>query len=400
MSVESKTGARARMLSWPLFGLTLGALIAGRGAAQAAVALPTGGKVVAGSAVIGPARAGALTVTQSSSKAILDWSSFSIGAGGKVAFDNGKGATLNRVTGAEASSLDGLLTGTGSVYLINPNGVIIGKSGVVQVGGSFVASTLDTSDAGFLKGGALGFGGASTAQVVNLGHVGSLGGDVALIAAQVSNAGAILAANGSAGLIAGHSVVMLRDGALDEGRFSVLLGGAGTSATNTGLVSAADAELRAEGGNVYALAGDTAGVIRATGVKSGGGKVWLVAQGGELDLAGQVTAQGAGGAGGAIETSGGTVHIGDTRIDAHGGAWLVDPYDLTIDHRRQRHRRRPERRHQRDGADHRHRLQRRGRRECVRERRHHRRRADHLDHRRRADAVGLPQRGRERLNHL
>ncbi len=332
MSGEFKAGARRGVLSWPVFGLTLGALIAGTGAAQAGgPVLPTGGKVVSGSAAIGAPGAGALTVTQSSSKAILDWSSFSIGAGGKVTFDNGSGATLNRVTGASLSSLDGLLSATGSVYLINPNGVIIGKSGVLDVGGTFVASTLDTPDASFLKGGALGFSGPSTASVVNLGKVGALGGDVALIAAQVSNAGSISAANGSAGLIAGHSVVMLRDGALDEGRFSVLLGGADTSVTNAGLIHAADAELRAEGGNVYALAGDTSGVIRATGVKSGGGKVWLVAEGGELDLGGAITAQGAGGTAGVIETSGSALKIGSVRIDARGGTWLVDPDDLTID---------------------------------------------------------------------
>ena len=235
------------------------------------------------------------------------------------------------MTGAGVSSLDGLLTGTGSVYLINPNGVIVGRNGVVKVGGTFVASTLDTSDSGFLAGGPLSFAGASTASVVNLGKVGSLGGDVALIAAEVSNTGAILAPQGSAGLIAGHSVLMLRDGSLDEGRFSVLLGGSGTRATNSGLISAADAELRAEGGNVYALAGDTSGVIRATGVKRGGGKVWLVAQGGELDLGGAIDAQGADGTAGSVETSGGTVKIGEAKIDAHGGRWLVDPYDLTID---------------------------------------------------------------------
>ena len=54
MSVEFKVGARRRIMSWPVFGLTLGALIAGTGAAQAAgPVLPTGGKVVSGSAAIG-----------------------------------------------------------------------------------------------------------------------------------------------------------------------------------------------------------------------------------------------------------------------------------------------------------------------------------------------------------
>ena len=299
-------------------------------AAHAVPALPTGGKVVAGQASIGAPAGGALVVNQSSGKAIINWNGFSIGAGGKVQFDNGSGATLNRVTGAQVSSLDGLLSATGSVYLINPNGVIIGKSGVVNVGGTFVASTLDTSNTGFLAGGPLSFTGPSSAAVVNYGKIGALGGDVALIATRVGNAGAITAAHGDAGLLAGSKVV-LRDASLDDGRFAVELGGAGTSATNSGLIAAADAELRAEGGNVYALAGDTAGVIRATGVKSGGGHVWLTADGGTLDVAGVLEAQGAGGKAGSVETSGRTVGIGAARIDAHGGTWLVDPDDLTID---------------------------------------------------------------------
>ncbi len=292
--------------------------------------LPTGGKVVAGSANIGAPSGGSLSINQSSSKAIIDWNGFSVGAGGKVQFNNGSGATLNRVTGAQLSSLDGLLSGTGSIYLINPNGVIIGKSGVVTVGGTFVASTLDTSNAGFLTGGPLSFTGASSAAVVNYGKVGALGGDVALIAAKVDNAGAINAANGDAGLLAGYKVV-LKDASLDDGRFSVELGETGTSVTNSGLIAAADAELRAEQGNVYALAGDTAGVIRATGTKSGGGHVWLAAEGGTLDVAGVLEAQGANGAPGAIETSGSTVDLQAARVDAHGGTWLVDPDDLTID---------------------------------------------------------------------
>ncbi len=293
-------------------------------------ALPTGGKVAAGSAVIGAASGGALTVSQSSGKAIIDWSSFSIGQGGKVAFNNGSGATLNRVTGTSLSSLDGLLSGTGSVYLINPNGVIVGRSGVVSTGGTFVASTLDVANADFLAGGPLSFTGASNAAVVNYGKVGSLGGDVALVAAKVDNAGSISAPQGDAGLIAGYKVV-LRDGSLDDGRFSVLLGGSSTSVVNSGLIASAVAELRAEGGNVYALAGDTAGVIRASGVVAGGGHVWLVADGGTLDVAGAIEAQGLGGTAGAVETSGSTVELGQARIDAHGGVWLVDPADLAID---------------------------------------------------------------------
>jgi filamentous hemagglutinin family protein len=220
--------------------------------------LPTGGTVAAGSATIGTPSGGALSISQTSSRAIIDWSGFSIGSGGTVRFDNGSGATLNRVTGGSVSSIDGLLSASGSVYLINPNGVIVGKDGVVNVGGTFVASSLDTSNSGFLAGGDLTFTGPSTASVLNLGRVGSLGGDVALIGAAVQNSGSISAPNGDVGLIAGQSVLM-RDGSLNDGRFTVLVGGSNTVSANAGAITAAEAELRAEGGNVYALAGNTTG---------------------------------------------------------------------------------------------------------------------------------------------
>ena len=56
-----------------------------------------------------------------------------------VQFNNGSGATLNRVTGNNMSQIMGSLSATGSVYLINQQGVVIGKQGVITTGGSFVA---------------------------------------------------------------------------------------------------------------------------------------------------------------------------------------------------------------------------------------------------------------------
>ena len=124
------------------------------------------------------------------------------------------------MTGAGVSSIDGLLLATGSVYLINPNGVVIGKTGVVKVGGSFAASTQDLAAGAFMSGGDLTFSGSSNAAVINYGRIGALGGDVALIASRVENDGEIDAAQGDVGLIAGYQVV-LRDKALDDGKFSV-----------------------------------------------------------------------------------------------------------------------------------------------------------------------------------
>lgn len=128
------------------------------------------------------------------------------------------------MTGSSVSSIDGLLSGTGSVFLLNPNGIVIGSGGVVDVGGSFVASTLDVSNDGFMAGGDLTFSGSSNAAVINYGSIGALGGDVALIGARVENHGSINAPNGTAALAAGHEVLM-RDAALADGKFMVQVGG-------------------------------------------------------------------------------------------------------------------------------------------------------------------------------
>jgi filamentous hemagglutinin family protein len=317
-----------RTLKCTLLASTLLGLAAS--AAHAAPALPTGGAVVAGKASIGAPSNGALAISQSSKTAIINWNGFSIGQGGTVQINNGAGATLNRVTGASLSSIDGLLSATGSVYLINPNGVIIGKSGVINTGGGFVASTLDPGDSGFLAGGALTFTGASTAAVINLGKVGALGGNVALIASTVDNQGSIAAPNGTVGLAAGQQVTLKDSDNDGAGLFSVQLGGAGASVTNTGLITTANAELRAEQGNIYALAGNIGGVIRATGVNNQGGHIWLVAEAGTTTVGGTLDAQGANGAPGQIETSGQAVVVDTTTIDAHGGQWLLDPQNIEI----------------------------------------------------------------------
>ncbi|EJL23354.1 filamentous hemagglutinin family N-terminal domain containing protein [Caulobacter sp. AP07] len=328
---RAPAGGRGRIARFPLFGLSLLPwLMAVSPAMAQAPALPTGATLQAGSATISAPSDSALTVNQSSGRAVIDWTSFSIGEGGKVDFQNGSGATLNRVTGGERSSIDGLLSATGSVYLLNPSGVIIGKSGVVDVGGGFVASTLDVPNDAFMGGGALSLAGASGASVVNLGKIGALGGDVVLAAYTVSNAGTVSAPGGDVGLLAGRGV-RLRDQALHDGKFAVDIVSPGASVTNGGDLRAAMVELKANGGNVYALAGNTGGAISATGVSSRDGKVFLIAEGGALTARGDITARGAGGGPGFVETSGAAVDFSGVRIDTGGGDWLVDPYNLTVD---------------------------------------------------------------------
>ncbi|MBN8997967.1 MAG: filamentous hemagglutinin N-terminal domain-containing protein [Rhizobiales bacterium] len=285
-------------------------------------ALPSGGSVASGSATIASPSSSSLLIQQSSPTAIVNWDSFSIGAGNAVTFANGSGATLNRVTGLSASQIDGLLSGSGSVYLVNPSGIVVGPGGVVSTGGSFIASTLDVSDEEFNAQGAMTFKGGSKAAVINYGSIGALGGDVALIARRAVNEGSIDAPNGTVALAAGYEVLM-RDGALSDGKFLVKVGGGDTEASTSGAIRAANVELRANGGNVYALAGNTGGVTKATGVANKGGRIFLTAgDGGAVKVtqnlsAKRITARGK--AGGDIRISGGDVAIA-AMLDAAGEA--------------------------------------------------------------------------------
>src|ERR1700735_3024132 len=75
---------------------------------QAASSLPTGGSFTAGAGNIA-ASGNTLIINQSTLRGIIDWSNFSVGKGGSVTFNNGAGATLNRVTGGLPSAILGQL---------------------------------------------------------------------------------------------------------------------------------------------------------------------------------------------------------------------------------------------------------------------------------------------------
>ncbi|WP_165186690.1 YDG domain-containing protein [Caulobacter soli] len=380
-----------RLRSWLLGGTML--MLAGTAPAlaQAPAALPSGGAFVRGEGAIASASPNLLTIDQVSARGVINWNDFSIGETGKVLINNANGATLNRVTGGQLSRIDGLLSATGSVYLMNPNGVIIGAGGRVIAGGNFVASTREMNIDAFMAGGPLSVKGESGGAIVNAGEIVSREGGVVMIARSVTNSGTITAGNGRVTLAAADDVLLgAADGQADRLFVSVRSGGG--DVTQTGRIQAAAVALKAAEGNVFALAGNRDGLIQATGSQTIDGQLWLTAPKGVVEVSGvlsasnlsgaggkvtvngkdvvlastaRVSAPGAGGevligtsgyrtgadlaerttvasgasilaggplGGGRIETSGRTLTLGAARIDAgRGGDWLVDPDDLTID---------------------------------------------------------------------
>lgn len=72
---------------------------------------------------------------------------FSILTNGVALFDNGTRiqTIVARVTGNQASSIDGVLrTNQAHLFLINPKGIVFGRNAQLQVGGSFMASTVQS----------------------------------------------------------------------------------------------------------------------------------------------------------------------------------------------------------------------------------------------------------------
>ena len=287
---------------------------------QQAYAAPVGGAVVGGRATITQGAA-LTTIQQSSNRAIVNWQSFGIGAGETVRINapGADSATLNRVVGSLASHIDGSLLGNGRVFLVNQNGVVIGRDGVVNVNGGFVASTQNLSDSAFMSAGALNFSGDTTGRIQVLGTVKSSGGDIIVIAPKTE-----IGASAQLQAAAGLQLIAASDVTLSNGKFTVspTVGEAGQLSI-AGTLEAAQVQLTAVNNNLGALAINANGTIRATGVQANpDGSISLVATG----LGGNVTvnnarftAKNADLSGGHITLSGHELTLtGSTQIDARG----------------------------------------------------------------------------------
>lgn len=270
-------------------------------------ALPT---VVAGAATFAES-GGDLTITTAEMKTIIDWDSFSIARGELTHFDqiNQDAVILNRVLSSQKSEIFGNLSSNGHLYLINPNGTLIGASGVIDVNG-LVASTLDLPNATFLVGRMLFFSGNSEEAIENLGFVEGRDGGVVLMGRYLINRGDIIALTGNVELGASGSVW------LDTGTDKIVIEPktlstpAGVGIDQIGDIRGAHVDLRADGA-LYTLAIRHTGAVYALASMELDGEVYLVADGGESELSGRasILSQADQGMGGHIEVLGKNVTL-------------------------------------------------------------------------------------------
>jgi filamentous hemagglutinin family protein len=283
--------------------------------ASAALANPTGPSVAFGTVNVSGG-AGTLTVTNAGgTNAIINWQGFSINAGELTQFQQFANlAVLNRVTGTDISSILGTLRSDGRLFLINPNGIVVGAGAVLDLPG-FVASSLNLADGDFLAG-RMNFqavpGAGSVENYANISP--HLGGSVYLVGPAVTNGGVISTSQGEVVLAAGNSVELVSTGTPG---LSVVMSASGNQALNLGQIFASD------GGRV----GMFGGLVTQQGYVSAGnavmdpsGSIRLVATAATTLTAGSTTT------GGSVAIDTGTLAVegavtsGPQSIRATGGA--------------------------------------------------------------------------------
>ena len=205
-----------------------------------------------------------LTVTQTSSKAILNWADFNIASGFSVNFvqPSATSAVLNKIWSADPSVIAGRLNANGQVYLYNQNGIIFDKGAQIDVG-SLTASTLPFAPV------------PNSQDPDALFKNGILSGSTA---GQPPNASFVAPQNGSAGAITVNSGATLA--AADGGRIMLL----GSAVTNNGSISTPDGQaiLGAASKAVYLVASSSPDMRGLLIQVDGGGVTGTVINGGQI----------------------------------------------------------------------------------------------------------------------
>jgi filamentous hemagglutinin family protein len=278
-----------------------------------AVGLPTGQSVSQGSASF-DLQGSQLNITNSNGT-VINWQDFSIGSNEAVRFiqDSSNSAVLNRVTGPIPSAINGALNSNGRVFVINPNGVVIGQSAQIDVAG-FLASTLNITDEDFAAG-RYNFSGQG-GKVENRGYIAAAkGGEVVLIAPTVENSGVIQADDGQIVLAAGTEVSLQ---SIDSPDISFKVSAPGDAVLNLGQLLAKNGSVK-----VFADSITQSGSISATrAVKGADGSIHLEADS-DISVSGNIDASGQGQDGGSINILGDEVAVSGANINADGGNVLI-----------------------------------------------------------------------------
>lgn len=242
--------------------------------------LPTGANVGGGIASI-TVNGNTMDIAQSGDRGLIRWDSFDVGSNATVNIHQlSHQVLLNYILDGDASQIMGDINAGGTVFLMNPNGLIFGAGAQINVG-SLVASTLvmDDPDAVLQAGGfndLLLRGPAAPAAVVNRGAIEATR-DVHLIGGAVDNTGVIQAGR-QLGLTAASQVGLglQADGYRTTTQAATSSGSSSSAIANTGTLQGGHVQLQASvAGGTFSRTINTSGVVAATGFDGVPGQVTL-----------------------------------------------------------------------------------------------------------------------------
>jgi filamentous hemagglutinin family protein len=315
-----------------------------------AAANPLGAQVVGGSATVQGQGTASVTVTQSTNAAIINWNTFNIGAGEKtnIVMPSASSVQLDRVTGGLGpSQIFGTLSSNGQVFVVNPDGILIGPGAKIDTA-SFLATTHDIANADFMAGRYnFRISGNPSASVVNQGTItAQSGGFAALVAPGVRNTGTITANLGTVALASGNGFTLdfygdklITLGLSDS--IAARVKDVSTGQTLSSLVSN-EGKLKANGGTVQLTAVaarhivdsviNNTGVIEANTIGTHNGMIVLSAATAAtkpagapaqtVKVSGKLSAAGKrkGTTGGTVQVTGEAITLAGATIDASGRA--------------------------------------------------------------------------------
>jgi filamentous hemagglutinin family protein len=295
------------------------------GSVQLAMAGPTGGVVTGGQGTISNPNSNTTLINQSSNQLQINWNTFNVSSGQSVLFKQPTSTSVafNNILDQNPSQIFGLVRGNGQVVLVNPNGFLIGRTGVLDVN-SLVLSSLQAIDFNAASGRYQFSSLTNPGAVINEGTItAGRGGSVTLLGGQVSNSGTIVADYGTVNLAAGRTATLdlAGDGLLRLEVGSDLLtntNGATSAVENSGSITATGGQVvlsAAAVKDVFTNLINNAGVVRANRIDNSGGTIELLGPEGDVVSSGTLDASA-----GDAQSTGGSVTMVGNRVGLFGNA--------------------------------------------------------------------------------
>jgi len=289
------------------------------------LANPSGHKVIEGDVKVYTSQ-NRLKV-HASDGSVIHWKDFSIDSNETTQFvqPTSTSVAVNRVVGGEVSKICGKLLSNGKIYLINPQGILIIETGIIDTNG-FIGSTLDLVNKDFSENSKIFFNAKAKEAIVNLGTIKAADGSIYLLSYEISNKGMLTAKNGTVGLAAANEVY-LQPAEKNKIFIKVDTKSMGTL-SSSGTIDAFKVELHGLT-NPFTTAINIPGKITTSSLENNNGEIFIRAHGGKLSIDGELT-----NTGGTTSIEGEDVKIGkDAKIlDRKDGKISFDLEGLDFQH--------------------------------------------------------------------